>query len=121
MAPVACVSGIVVATSIPPNVVRYENGCNVGQKYQRDCIESWLRAGFRVISLNFPDEIPELASRHPEIDFTPIDRDNSAILGRRTPLLLDILTALEDQKEEIVGIVNADILLEAEDWTSIIT
>ena len=103
MAPVACVSGIVVATSIPPNVLRYENGCNVGQKYQRDCIESWLRAGFRVISLNFPDEIPELASRHPEIDFTPIDRDNSAILGRRTPLLLDILILFKTVRVVMLG------------------
>jgi hypothetical protein len=121
MASVARIPGIVVATSIPPNVVRYQNGYDVGQKYQRDCIQSWIRAGFRVLSLNFPDEIPRLASQHPEIEFTEIDRDNAAILGRRTPLLLDIVAALEDQKEEIVGVVNADILLEDEDWTSIVS
>jgi hypothetical protein len=116
----ACLSETVVATSIPLNLVRYENGRNVGQAYQRHCIESWFRAGFRVLSLNFPDEILELAPRYPKVHFTAINRDNSAILGRKTPLIADLLAALASQNEDIVGLINADIFLEAKDWTNYI-
>jgi hypothetical protein len=115
-----CISEIVVATSIPPNLVRYENGRNVGQAYQRHCIESWFRAGFRVVSCNFPDEILELAPQYPEVGFIPVNRDNGPILGRKTPLIADLLAALANQNEDIVGIINADIFLETKDWTNVI-
>lgn len=108
---------IVVATSIPPITVRYEKGQDVGEAYQQRCIDSWNRAGFRAVSLNFPDEIPSLSQRFPMIEFIPVDKDNSALLGRKTPLLNDVLTVLSVQQESIVGIVNADIFLEEKDWT----
>jgi hypothetical protein len=112
---------IVVATSIPPNVVRHENGRDVGHAYQRHCIESWIEAGFRVLSLNFPDEIPELAPCYPMVHFIAVNRDKSGmVFGHKTPLLSELLGVLSKQKEEIVGIINADIFLEAKDWTSVI-
>jgi hypothetical protein len=35
----------------------------------RPSTDTWIGAGLRIISLNFPDEIPALAQRYPEIDF----------------------------------------------------
>src|SRR5882762_5865582 len=113
-------SGIVVATSIPPNVVRRENGCEVGQAYQRYCVDSWIGTGFRVISLNFTDEVPQLVQQYPMVHFISINRDASAILGRRTPLLSDLLQVLSEQSEETVGIINADIFLERKNWADVI-
>src|SRR5215469_6779280 len=113
--------GIVVATSIPPNVVRHENGRDVGRAYQTHCIESWIEAGFRVLSLNFPDEIPELAPCYPMVQFIAVNRDKSGmLLGHKTPLLAELLGVLSKQTEEIVGIINADISLEPKHWTRII-
>jgi hypothetical protein len=111
--------GIVVATSIHSTVVRHESGRDVGQQYQSHCIESWIGAGFRVLSLNFPDEISELAPRYPNVQFIALKRDDGARSGR-TPLLSELLNVLAGQDEDIVGIINADILLEEKDWTSAI-
>ena len=113
--------GITVATSIPPKLVRYQNGTDIGQEYQRLCIQSWIDAGFRVISLNFPDEIPQLKHQYPAVGFVEAYRDNSAILGRKTPLLSDLLKTLSEQKEHVVGIINSDIFLENQDWAAAIT
>ncbi len=81
---------------------------------------SWIDAGFRVLSANFPQEIPELAARYPQVHFVAVNRDASAILGRKTPLLGDLLEVLAEQDEEIVGIINADIFLEAKDWAGVV-
>ena len=67
MASLVGAPSIVVATSIPPNVVRYENGHDIGHKYQRECIESWIRAGLRILSLKFSNEISELSKQYPEV------------------------------------------------------
>jgi len=104
---------IVIATSIPPRLVRQVDGCEVGQEYQDRCVESWLRAGFRIISANFADEISILAKRYPQVDFLPIARPES---GWKAPAIDDLLRALAAQEENIVGIINADILLGSSDW-----
>ena len=69
-------------------------------KYTKDhCIELWIAAGFRVLSVNFPQEIPRLSPRYPQVHFIAANRDASAILGRKTPLLVDILKVLAEQNE----------------------
>lgn len=115
----ACNSRIVVATSIPPKVVRHVGGRDVGQAYQSHCIESWTSAGFRVLSLNFPNEISELIPRYPRVQFIAVDRD-SGKLSTRAPQVNQLLGVLGKQQEDIVGIINADIFLEAKDWISAI-
>jgi hypothetical protein len=119
--PVSDVRDIVVATSIPPEISRRDAGREVGRHYQTECVRSWIASGFRVLSLNQPEEIPELSDRHPGVRFIPISRDASWLSGRKNPLIADLLTALASQPEPIVGIINSDILLEApERWRPII-
>lgn len=104
---------IALATSIPPRLVRNVDGREVGQEYQDRCVKSWIRAVFRILSANFADEIPILAERYPQVHFLPIERPES---GWKAPSIRDLLRALVDQEEDIVGIINADILLDSNDW-----
>jgi len=104
---------IAIATSIPPRLVRHVNGREVGKEYQDRCVESWLMAGFRILSANFADEIPLLAQRYPQVHFLSIERPKS---GWKAPAIDDLLRALAAQEEDIVGIINADILLGSSDW-----
>jgi hypothetical protein len=117
----AILPDIVVATSIPPKIVRHDNGREVGEDYQRRCIASWIDAGFRILSLNAPDEIADLAKRHPAVRFIATERDARAISGRKLPLVADMLAALAQQPEPVKGIINADIWLEpGKNWRAAI-
>ena len=50
-------------TSLPPEVTRIIAGTEVGAAYLAECVRSWRRAGFDVVSVN--------GAR--EIDHDPID------------------------------------------------
>jgi hypothetical protein len=44
-------------TSLPPRMIRYDaGGRDVGAHYQRQCVESWVGSGFKVVSINRPGE-----------------------------------------------------------------
>ena len=103
---------IVVATSIPPVLSRRNAGHAIDADYQRLCIRSWLDCGFRVLSINHPDEIPGLATSHPDISFLPTERDASAVSGRRTPYIADLLRALIEKDGAVAGIINSDLVFE---------
>ena len=89
----------------------------------RPSTDTWIGAGLRIISLNFPDEIPALAQRYPEIDFISA---TTRAPNKKVPLLAEMIDTLVQQPEETVGIINADIFLEVvflkpdEDWLEII-
>src|SRR5882724_1767733 len=102
---------IVVATSFPPKLVR-ANGGRPMEDYDRLCVQSWITCGFKIISLNAPDEIPALASRHPEVAFVPTERNASSVFGRKTPFIADLLAALARESAPTLGIINSDILFE---------
>ena len=104
--------GIAVATSIPPVLSRRNAGRAVDSEYQKLCIRSWRDCGFRVLSVNHADEIPALASSYPEVSFITTERDASAVSGRRTPFIADLLSALTDAPEPVVGIMNSDLVFE---------
>src|SRR5688572_3989433 len=103
---------IAVATSIPPRLSRRDAGRTIDGAYQTLCIRSWLACGFRVISVNHPDEIPALAAAYPEVSFTATERNASAVSGRRTPYVADLLRALVDAPEIVLGIINSDLVFE---------
>lgn len=102
---------IAVATSIPPTLVRQDLG-RAADGYQALCIESWLQNGFRILSVNHPEEIPDLAARYPEIDFIPTSRNAREWTGRNNPYIADMLTALTQVNEPVLGIINSDLLFE---------
>lgn len=106
------VGAIAVATSIMPRLSRRNAGCVLDSAYQTLCVRSWLDCGFRVISVNHADEIPELAIAYPEVSFVAANRDASAISGRRMPYIADLLGALTDAPEPVVGLINSDLVFE---------
>ncbi|MGH8508566.1 MAG: tetratricopeptide repeat protein, partial [Gammaproteobacteria bacterium] len=87
-------------------------GHEIDADYQRLCIRSWLDCGFRVLSINHPDEIGGLAASHPDISFIPTERDASAISGRRMPYIADLLRALIERDGAVAGIINSDLVFE---------
>ena len=103
---------IVVATSIPPTLSRRNAGRAIDADYQRLCIRSWLKCGFRVLSINHPDEIADLAASYPDVSFIPTQRDASAMSGRRTPYIADLLRALIEAEGDVVGVINSDLVFE---------
>ncbi|MEA2756418.1 MAG: hypothetical protein QOJ54_2707 [Aliidongia sp.] len=108
---------IALVTSIPPRMTREQQGRNIGEQYQADCVASWITAGFKVLSVNVRAEIPLLARRFPAVEFVPVDRDAAAVAGRPTPLIDDLLQVLAQQPQDIVGIINADLCMETgKDW-----
>ncbi len=108
---------VVVATSIPPTLVREAFG-SAADNYQALCIRSWVNNGFRILSINHPGEISDLAARYPEVTFIPTVRNASEWTGRKNPYIADLLLALKDASEPVLGIVNSDILFEpAPEWT----
>jgi hypothetical protein len=108
---------IALVTSIPPRMTREQQGRNIGEQYQADCVASWVAAGFKVLSVNVRAEIPALAQRFPAVEFVPVDRDAASVAGRPTPLIDDLLLTLARQPQDIVGIINADLCMETgRDW-----
>jgi tetratricopeptide (TPR) repeat protein len=81
-------------------------------EYQTLCVRSLLDCGFRVLSINHADEIPALAAGYPQVSFIEATRDASAIWGRRTPYIADLLHALMNAPEPVAGIVNSDVVFE---------
>jgi len=109
--------GIAVATSIPPLLSRRNAGHAIDAEYQRLCLRSWIECGFRVVSVNHADEIPALAAAYPEVEFVATERNSSAVSGRRTPYVADLLKVLIDAPEPVVGIINSDLVFEpSEAW-----
>jgi hypothetical protein len=102
---------IAVATSIPPKTVRMDAGA-LNEDYQKACIQSWIACGFRVMSVNAREELPDLAARFPEVQFIATDRSASAWTGRNNPYVADLLSALLSAPEPALGIINSDLLFE---------
>ena len=51
---------VTLFTSLPPGTTRIVNGHDFGPAYQRACIDSWIAAGFDVVSLNPESEVAQL-------------------------------------------------------------
>ena len=102
--------GITIATSIAPNS---------RLTIQKNAIGSWVEAGFRVASLNEPNEIKELSNIFKNIEFIPQMRTAKALFGKPYIYISDILSYLRTQDSRISGIINSDIFLKnTEDFSS---
>jgi tetratricopeptide (TPR) repeat protein len=102
---------IAVATSIAPTMARRDAGRALPE-YQSLCIQSWIENGFRIVSVNDPDEIRELSALYPDVEFVAVRRNASEWTGRKNPYIADLLAALLEANEPVLGIINSDLLFE---------
>jgi hypothetical protein len=90
-------------TSLPPRAARIVGGRDFGLAYQRACIDSWIAAGFDVVSVNPESEIAELR----KFDFPVSYR----VSPNPRPKILEYLAVARQSQTELMGIINADCLL----------
>lgn len=109
----ASFSRATIATSLPPRDI----------ETSRLATNSWLKLGFKVISVNTTNERDILAPHFPEIEFC-INEDTAReeCAGKDYQYLDSLLDALVAHGEGICGIINADIVLRGEQssWNSVL-
>ena len=96
-------TGVTLFTSLSPSTTRIVNGHDFGTAYQRACIDSWIAAGFDVVSLNPESEIAQLR----KYDF-PI---SYLVSPNPRPQIIEFLTEACRCPTELIGIINADCML----------
>ncbi|MCB1442297.1 MAG: hypothetical protein KDJ72_04680 [Methyloceanibacter sp.] len=94
-------SEFILLTSIPPRLDRRRHGRDVGTDYQRSCVESWINAGFSVVSFNAKEEAETLRRSGLPISVEIIDS------GVR-PRIRDLLAFASANGTRMCGLVNAD-------------
>src|SRR5690348_3754795 len=93
-------------TSIPPRLSRLVSGEEIGPSYQRNCVESWKRAGFEPISVNSTAEDQIEGTRT-----VAVSRDAFALTARPLVYFADLLAvASAEACGGPFALVNADIL-----------
>src|SRR5712672_3855222 len=93
-------------TSLPPELTRTIAGAEVGMSYLAECVRSWRRAGFDVVSLNGAQEIEAVVRQGYEAECRQISRER--------PTIDDFLAAIRASQASVAGIINADVLLIAD-------
>ncbi|MCK1737100.1 hypothetical protein IVA79_24780 [Bradyrhizobium sp. 138] len=87
-------------TSLPPTMKRMVAGRDFGTVYQRACIESWISAGFRIVSINSATEIEQLK---------PLAYPVSFVLSSNVrPGIGEFLDYAGRCHDDLVAIINAD-------------
>ena len=105
---------VAVFTSIPAVVVRRDRaGADIGADYQRRCIASWHAAGYRIVSVNRPDEAARVAALHPEVEVRLTEQ--VAPGGRPLVPIAALLRECAEAPDARVGLINADLYLHAPD------
>jgi hypothetical protein len=94
---------ITLYTSLAPKVKRFIGVTELGHAYTAECVHSWRRAGFDVVSLNNANEIERLKPFGYEAAYVEIDRER--------PAISDFLNVIARAGDPVAGIINADIFL----------
>jgi len=91
-------SQILIATSIAPKNI--EN--------QRKAVDSWIKAGFDVVSLNCKEEYDLIHRYFADIRFEIVGRGARAELGKPYIYFDDFMKFFQGSNYEICGIINSD-------------
>ena len=100
---------ITIATSLAPGKDLHN---------QRLAINSWLKIGFKVISMNSAEEIAVLQSDFSDIEFVKVHRDGRDKFTKSYIYFDDCLAYFAKSESKICGIVNSDIFLLKEEFYS---
>lgn len=82
---------------------------------QQRAVNSWLRPGIRVLSVNTAAETALLSPLFPQIEFLVSQSDTRAAFGRPLVPIDDLVAALRASGSPTTGILNSDIILEETD------
>lgn len=93
---------IILVTSISPK----------GIENQQMALNSWISAGFDIISCNVREEIESVKEFFPKVQFEEMKRDGSLIMGKPCPFIYDMLQTVQKYAEDVCGIINSDIHLQ---------
>ncbi len=100
-----------VPFSSPPRVVLATSLSPRSGEAQTLALRTWEGFAVDILSVNTAPEIAVLAPLHPGIRFIETDRNGQDLVGKPLIFIDDILAALAKADTDLVGIVNADILL----------
>lgn len=92
---------ITMVTSIAPK----------DMELQKLALDSWINAGFRVVSCNISDEIQIIKKNFPRVEFVEMKKDGREVMGKPCPYIYDMLQVAKERAEDVCGIVNSDIHL----------
>jgi hypothetical protein len=98
-------------TSIPPKVIRFVDGEDVGQAWTQMCVNSWREAGYNIYSVNSAKESTSVAALYPSVNIIETDRDGTEKVGRPLVYVSDIFAAAKQANEPTFALVNADIMI----------
>jgi hypothetical protein len=93
---------MIAITSIAPGHKNFDS--------QFKAIESWLNAGYEVVSLNSEEEI-ELLKDFKNVKFVSTHRHNKKIFGKPYVIVSAIIDYLKEGKSEHSLIINSDIII----------
>jgi hypothetical protein len=93
---------MIAITSIAPGHKNFD--------VQLTAIESWIKAGYEVVSLNAPEEIEQL-KEFKNVKFIPTVRHNKKIFGKPYVIVSAIIDYLKEVKSKHSLIINSDIII----------
>lgn len=93
---------MIAITSLAPGHKNFDN--------QYRAVESWIKAGYEVVSLNAPEEMESLKGFE-GVKFVETGRHNKKIFGKPYVIVSAIIDYLKEVKSEHSLIVNSDIIL----------
>lgn len=92
-----------LVTSLAPHNIRN----------QQLAVESWMRLGFSVASLNSAAEIDQIKPEFAGVEFVVVDRDAQQDCGKPLVYLDDVIAFLKTNGSPVCGLINSDIHLRA--------
>ncbi len=107
------VTEVALATSIPPTMRRPgPGGVDAGAAWRAACAASWAAPGWQVMTVNPAAELDRLGDLPPEIGRVAAQPGVAETYGRPGAWIDDALARAIATGAPVVGIVNADILLD---------
>lgn len=91
-------------TTISPSHKNFES--------QLRAVKSWRDYGYKVVSLNHPEEIKALEKFKEYVTFIPTTRTNEILFKKPYVLISAIIDYIKDSKEEYSLVLNSDIIIE---------
>lgn len=92
---------MIAITSISP--------AHVNQAHQKNCVQTWINAGYKPVSLNHPDEIAVLQPQFPGVEFVPTHRTHKVLLKKHYVLISAMIDYAKERGEDYNLLINSDI------------